>query len=358
VARHRVIGVSFDHMHMGDLLREVAAHSDAEIAGIYDPNRVRMQAAIEKFSIPEDRAFTEFDRCLAIAKADLAIVCSATAEHANTVEKIAPHGLHVMVEKPFAASVADARRMISAMERSGKRLAINWPLAWVPSHVTSKRLIDEGRIGKLIEVHFYDGNRGPLYHLADKVEVSPAEVEVQKPGSWWYKKGAGGGSLLDYLGYGVTLGARFMGGAAPLEVTSVIDEASGIEVDQHSITVARYERGLSKFETRWGTFTDPWTEQPQPKCGFVLVGSDGTISSYDYEDHVTIQTRKQPAHTRVPVDTLPTGRRSAVEYMLARIEDGAPITGPLDPALSLVGQRIVDSAVLSSQTKRTVPLIA
>jgi glucose-fructose oxidoreductase len=149
-----------------------------------------------------------------------------------------------------------------------------------------------------------------------------------------------------------------MSGAAPIEVTSVIDETPGIEVDQHSVTVARYQRGLSKFETRWGTFSDPWTEQPQPKCGFVLVGSDGTLASYDYEDHVAIQTRRQPAQTRVPVDTLPASRRSAVEYMLARIEDGKPITGPLDPALSLLGQRIVDSAVLSSQTKRTVPLVA
>jgi predicted dehydrogenase len=358
VAKYRVVGVSFDHMHMGDLLREVASHPDAEIAGVYDPDRGRMRAAIEKFSIPGDRVFTDMEHCLAATKADLAIVCSATAEHANTVEKIAPHGLHVMVEKPFAASVADARRMISAVDRSGKRLAINWPLAWVPSHVTAKRLIDEGRIGELIEVHFYDGNRGPLYHLADKVEVSPEEVEAQKPTSWWYKKAAGGGSLLDYLGYGVTLGSWFMSGAAPIEVTSIVDETPGIEVDQHSVTVARYQRGLSKFETRWGTFTDPWVTQPQPKCGFVLVGSDGTIASYDYEDHVTMQTRGHPAQTRVPVDALPAGRRSAVEYMLARIADGAPIEGPLDPALSLLGQRIVDSAVLSAQTKRTVPLVA
>ena len=136
-------------------------------------------------------------------------------------------------------------------------------------------------------MHFYDGNRGPLYHLADKVEVSPEEVERQKPTSWWYKKASGGGSLLDYLGYGVTLGTWFMNGEAPIEVTSVVDETPGIEVDQHSVTVCRYRRGLSKFETRWGTFTDPWTQQPQPKCGFVLVGTDGTISSYDYDDHVT-----------------------------------------------------------------------
>ena len=54
MARHRVLGISFDHMHMGDLLRQVAEHPDAEIAGIWDPDRGRMQAAVEAFGIPED----------------------------------------------------------------------------------------------------------------------------------------------------------------------------------------------------------------------------------------------------------------------------------------------------------------
>ena len=186
VAKHRVLGISFDHMHMGDLLRQVAEHPDAEIAGIFDPDRARMANAVATFAIPDERVFTDLDACLAVG-ADLAIVCSATARHAETVEAIAPHGISVMVEKPFAASAADARRMIAAMEGRG-RLAVNWPLAWYPSHNTAKRLVDEGAIGELIEVHFYDGNRGPLYHLADKVEVSPEEVERQKPGSWWYKR--------------------------------------------------------------------------------------------------------------------------------------------------------------------------
>ena len=59
------------------------------------------------------------------------------------------------------------------MQGTGRRLAVNWPLAWVPAHVTAKRLLDEGAIGGLIEFHYYGGNRGPLFHLADKVEVSP-----------------------------------------------------------------------------------------------------------------------------------------------------------------------------------------
>jgi glucose-fructose oxidoreductase len=357
MARHKVLGICFDHAHMGDHLRLIAEHPDAEIAGIYDPDPARMRSAVETFGIPSERVFTDLEACLSVPGADHGIVCSKTAEHAASVEKIAPHGLNVMVEKPFASSVAEARRMIAAMETTGRRLAVNWPLAWYPSHNTAKRLVAEGRIGDLIEVHFYDGNRGPLFHLADKIEVSPEEVERQKPGSWWYRMAAGGGSLLDYLGYGVTLGTWFYDGVAPLEVTCTVDETPGIEVDQHSITVCRYARGLSKFETRWGTLTDPWVQQPQPKCGFVLVGTDGSIASYDYDDHVTLQTRANPAHTRVPVDVLPAGRRNPLEYVLARLDDGAPIAGPLDPALCLIGQRIIDSAVLSSQMKCTLGLV-
>ena len=34
----RVAGINFDHMHMGDLLRLVHEHPEAEIAGVYDPD--------------------------------------------------------------------------------------------------------------------------------------------------------------------------------------------------------------------------------------------------------------------------------------------------------------------------------
>lgn len=355
--RWRVAGVNFDHMHMGDLLREVFNHPEADIVGIYDKDPARMQSAVANFNIVADQVFTDLDECLEKSKPDLAIICAATGEHADHVERVAKHKVHVLVEKPFAASIADADRMIAATSAAGCRMAINWPLAWYPCHVTTKRLIDEGTIGDVIEVHYYDGNRGPLYHLADKVEVTPEEVEAAKPTSWWYKKASGGGSLLDYLGYGVTLGTWFLNGEKPIEVTSVVDETPGIEVDQHSITVCRYRRGLSKFETRWGAFTDPWALQPQPKCGFVIVGTHGTISSCDYEPHVTIQTRARPEQTQVPADTLPAGRRAPVEYVLDCLAKDAPITGPLDPALCRIGQQIIDSAVLSAREKRTVSLL-
>jgi predicted dehydrogenase len=357
MAKFKIVGISFDHMHMGDLLRMVDEHPNAEIAGIFDPDPAKMAGAAKNFDIPEDRAFTNFDACMTATQPDMAILCAATADHADYTERLSAYETHVFVEKPFARSVEDARRMAVAMSGTDKLMAINWPLAWVESHVTAKRLIDEGMIGDLLEVHFFDGNRGPLYHLADKVAVTPEEVERQKPDSWWYKKASGGGSLLDYLGYGATLGTWYMNGEEPLEVTTVTDDTPGIEVDQHSVTICRYKRGLSKMETRWGTITDPWTIQPQPTCGFSFVGTNGTITSPDYADHITVQTRAHPTPTPVPVDPLPEGRRNAVEYVLHCIESGQPITGPLDPDICMIGQRIVDTAAQSAAEKRTLSLL-
>jgi glucose-fructose oxidoreductase len=313
-----------------------------------------MEGARKNFNIPAERVFTEVSACMEKTKPDLVLLCPAAARHGEYVKRIAPYGVHILVEKPFAASLAEADAMVAAMPKD-KMLAINWPLRWDRAAATAKRMIDDGLIGDVIEFHHYGGNRGPLYHGADKVEKAPTAAE--KAASWFYRKSEGGGSLLDYLGYGSTLGTWYMGGRKPIEVTAVTDIPAGLEVDEHSIVVARYNTGLSKMETRWGTFTDPWTHQPQPKCGFVICGTEGTVSCSDYAPTVRLQTRHQPERTKVYCDGLKPPEQNPIEYFIHCITTDTPLSGPLSPAISRIGQQIVDSAVLSAREKRTVPLV-
>jgi glucose-fructose oxidoreductase len=352
----RVAGINFDHLHMGDNLRMAREHPQAEIVGVCHEEPGKMRQAIASLAIPPERVFTDYRRCLEESRPDLVLLCPATARHAEWVLKLAPFGVHILLEKPFAASRQEAEGMIAAMKAAGRLLAVNWPLAWYPPHLTAKRLIDEGAIGEVREVHYYDGNRGPLFHTADKAEVDAEQREREKPRSWFYRRQAGGGSLLDYLGYGATLGTWYHNGKLPLEVTAVVDEPPGLEVDEHSLTVARYDCGLSKFETRWGTLSDPWTHQPQPKCGFVVVGTEGSVASYDFEKTVRLATRAHPAGEDLPVDRLLPPRQNPVQYILDCIASGRPLSGPLSPEISLAGQRIVDAAVLSAAQKRAVRL--
>lgn len=354
----RVAGINFDHFHMGDLLRMAFDHPEAEIVAVCDEQPERMQEAIRNFSLRADQVFTDPRICLETCRPDVVILCPAAARHGEWVRIVAPYGVHVLVEKPFAASLEEADSMVAAMRPGGKQLAINWPLCWSAPHVTAKRLIDEGTIGTVIEYHHYGGNRGPLWHTADKHERTAEQVEREKPESWFYKREHGGGSLLDYAGYGSTLGTWYMDGRAPIDVTCVVDRPAGLEVDEHAVVVCRYETGLSKIETRWGTFTDPWTIQPQPQCGFVLVGDRGTISTWDYAPTVRVQTREHPEGRDFPSDDLASPRQNPVQYFLDCIQRGRPVEGCLSVAISRIGQQIVDTAAESARRGQTLALIS
>lgn len=351
----RIAGINFEHFHMGDLLRQASEHADVEIVSICDEKPERMVEARRNFSLGEDRVFTDYRRCLEQTKPDVVILCPAASRHGEWVEKVAPFGTHIIMEKPFAGSLAEADAMMNAMRLTGKLLTVNWPLVWYAGQQTAHRLIQEGVIGDVQEFHHYGGNRGPLYHGADKMEKEPTAEE--KAASWFYSKAQGGGSLLDYMGYGATLGTWHLGGRKPVEVTCAWHRTPGLEVDEHSLTAVRYEFGMSKTETRWGTFTDPWTFQPQPKCGFVLKGTEGTISCYDYEPVIRVQTRQRPEGFDLPVDELCTPNRNPVEHVIHHLETGAPLIGPLRLDISRIGQQIVDTAFQSAQRKQTLQLL-
>ncbi len=356
MSRWKVAGINFDHFHMVDNLRMAAAHPDVEIVALCDRRPERMATSIGEHGIADDRVFTDWEKCLETSHPDIVLLCPTAAEHGDWIERVIP-AAHVIVEKPMAATLAEADRMIAAAHAAGHRLAINWPMAWYPTNRTAHRMIAEGTIGEVVEVHYYDGNRGPLFHTSGKQRATAAEMAREKPHSWFYQRAAGGGALLDYLGYGATLATWFNGGQRPVEVTAVVDQPAGLEVDEHCIAVARYESGLSKFETRWGTFTDPWTHQPQPKCGFVIVGTTGTVSCYDFEPTVRLQTEEQPAGRDLPVDRLDPTAADPIHYFLDRLENDQSLEGPMSVEVSRIGQQIVDTAVESVRRQATVKLL-
>ena len=365
---YKVAGINFAHFHMGDLLGLVDANPDAEIVGICDEDQDESTLGLwdtaDHFDIPDDGVFTDHRECLETTNPDVVMLCPVPSEHADWVEKVAEYGVNVILEKPFATSVEDADRMIDAMD--GRTFAVNWPLAWYESHRTAKRLIDEGTIGDVIEVHYYDGNMGSgrftrvEYGAGGEMHFAGGDTEdtAAAAETWWHQPERGGGSLNDYLGYGVTLGTWFRDGELPHEVTTDTYTPEWSPVDTHSVTIAKYDSGLSKYETRWGTFTDPWVHQPQPKCGFVLVGSAGTISSYDYEGTVRVQDEENPEGYEVEVDPLEPPLENVVQYVIHCLENDEEVAfPPLDPRHCREAQRIIDTAQLSAERGETVELV-
>ena len=138
----KVAGINFDHMHMGDLLRQAVEHPEIEVVGVSDEQPERVLPVMERLKMDRSLFEPDYRRLMETKKPDVVILCPSTATHADWTERVAVYGPHLFVEKPFAATLAEADRMIAAADKSGRQLVINWPLRWYPSHVTAKRLCD------------------------------------------------------------------------------------------------------------------------------------------------------------------------------------------------------------------------
>jgi len=345
--RWRIAGLGFHHGHIAEQLRIAAARGDTELVGVYHPERDRLDVLCDELGVPRDLRHIRLDD-LWLARPDIVIVCSAPTLHVEHVEQAMAHGAHVLIEKPFAASAVDARRMIAAERASGRRMVVNWPLAYYPAHRTARRLLAEGALGEVREMHYYDGNRGPFARLDASAPLDPADA-------WWFDPILGGGALQDYLGYGATLATWFLGGELPTRVTALQHVPAASRVDTHAVAAAEYGWGLATFQARWGTLTDPWIQQSLPRTGFVIVGSRAALASDDYADVVRLHDPDRPEGVDIPVDA---GASTALAELIAAIVADTPVTGPASPELSLRGQCIVDSAVRSAREGRTVELEA
>ncbi len=98
-------------------------------------------------------------------KIDVVSICSPNGLHATHAISALNAGYHVLCEKPMALSVYDCGEMIKAGERTNKRLFAIKQNRFNPPVEAVKKLIDEGRLGKIYSIQlscFW--NRNPDYY--------------------------------------------------------------------------------------------------------------------------------------------------------------------------------------------------
>ena len=80
---------------------------------------------------------------------DAVYISSRNDQHAAQAIAAANAGKHILLEKPMALTLADARAIVDAADRNGVQLAVNHHLPGSPLHSTARRLVADGRIGTL-----------------------------------------------------------------------------------------------------------------------------------------------------------------------------------------------------------------
>ncbi|MGW0043432.1 Gfo/Idh/MocA family protein [Rhodococcus sp. NPDC003348] len=171
-----VIGTGFG------CITHVPAFRDAgfEVRVLIGRDRERTAARAERFGIPH--AATSLEEALSLTEIDAVTVATPPHTHADLVIEAVGHGLHVVCEKPFAADLSQARKMLDAAERAGVVHQVGTEFRYAQPQALLARQIEAGVIGtpKLATL---------LLHLpmfaADGAEAP----------DWWTDGASGGGWL-------------------------------------------------------------------------------------------------------------------------------------------------------------------
>ena len=84
------------------------------------------------------------------ADLDLVVVTTPNRTHVPLALAALQAGLGVVVDKPFAANVAEARQVIATARESGQFLSVYHNRRWDSEFLTLKRLLNEGAIGEVL----------------------------------------------------------------------------------------------------------------------------------------------------------------------------------------------------------------
>src|SRR5919107_5965035 len=138
--RGAVLGLGMIGRHHARILQTTPG---VDFAGAVDPGGDRFRAVHD----PE-RLYTSLDDLLRGGAPDFAIVSVPTEEHVACVERLAGEGVHVLVEKPLAATAEEAREIIAAVERAGVRGAVGHVERYNPALLAARQRRDQ--LGDLV----------------------------------------------------------------------------------------------------------------------------------------------------------------------------------------------------------------
>ena len=161
----------------------------ARLSAIVDTDPARLQVA--RLRAPAAEPFADADALLASAELDAVIVAAPTQLHATVAEAAFNRGLHVYIEKPLAASLADGARVVTAWRRAGTVGMVGFHGRFNPLYRRLQHAVQQGR-------------GGPPVCVRTVFTTAPRELPA-----WKRRRSTGGGVLLDLASHHVDL-VRFL----------------------------------------------------------------------------------------------------------------------------------------------------
>jgi predicted dehydrogenase len=321
-------------------MRQLNGRTDVTLVGVYEPDAALRDAFRVRYGLEAAQMFASLDALLTGAKPDAVAAFSSTKDHRPIAEAAAARGVHVMVEKPLAVSVADARAIEQAAAKGKIHVIVNYETTWYPSHRAVWRLMKEQKAGgALRKIVVLDGHEGPK------------EIGVQPEFLSWLRDPVqnGAGALFDFGCYGANLMTWLFDDQRPVAVTAVTQRFKPSiypEVDDEATILIEYPgaQGIAQASWNW-PFSRKDLEVYAERAYVVATGPN----------QVRLRLPGKPETAGTP-EPWPDDERDAISYLAAVVQGRLKPSGLSGLANNLIVVEILEAARESARTGRRVVL--
>jgi predicted dehydrogenase len=246
------------HVHCG-YLRQTP---DAICVGACDSDLAVRDRFAGRWQLP---TYQDIDELIEAAAPDAIHVVTPPATHAPLACELLGRGLHVLVEKPMALSLAEGRQMVAAARAADRVLTVDHNRWFDPVVKSARALIDSGGLGELIGVDVFQG-------------VAAEADETH----WGWR--LPGGPLWDLATHPIYLLHGLIGAVSDVQVSSTLGERGDVREIRAVLVGARAPGTLTISQA-----TRPFNNR------IVLYGSKMTAEvNLNNMTLITRQTRKVP----------------------------------------------------------------
>ena len=124
---------------------------------------------------PGVKSYDSFDELISDPEIELVIVNTPNFTHIDYTRRSLQAGKHVLVEKPFTPTSAEAKELFDLARSLGKKIFVYHNRRWDSDCTSIQKVVESGQLGKISEVHYrYDRYRKAIGPKTFKEEPNPA----------------------------------------------------------------------------------------------------------------------------------------------------------------------------------------
>jgi predicted dehydrogenase len=152
------IGAGIRGQHWAQFIRN---YPDAQCVALVEPMAAARDKALALLGDAGCKGFADLDEALRGVQADAALIVTPSVTHADVTIRCLDAGLTVMVEKPLATTIDEARRVLLHARKVGRQVIVAENYRFWPAERTIQRLLGEQFLGRLDNAIMVDRRRQP-----------------------------------------------------------------------------------------------------------------------------------------------------------------------------------------------------